>query len=142
MSRTWLVLAAALGGGCGLIDEDITDFRLSLPETAFEVNSEQMGIEGAGMQGTIPVVDCPPADCAAAGLCSGSSCEASCGAGATCELTSRLSLYEEINIDMANPELQEINDTNGIRVTLDQVTFRVDVNTLNVEIPQLEVYVG
>src|SRR5215218_7176763 len=47
-----------------------------------------------------------------------------------------------IDLLSEKPELQSINDEPVIKVTIDSVTYEVNLNTLNVDTPAMEVYVA
>lgn len=139
-----LVLVPGLGSACGLIDSDVSNFDLTLPDKAFSVDA-------SGWQ-----VDQQAADTFLNMSCSGSTmicssaatqacpmnCSGSCGAASKCELELNISAYKAIDLVMEKPELNSINDKPVIKVTIDSVTYSVTSNTLNVATPEMGVYVA
>jgi len=142
-----LAFAAALAGalaGCGLIDPDITDFDLSLPPKEFEVNTDQW--ELTVTDATFPAVDCSadPGICSAGAsmFCTGANCFASCGDNNTCEVLVQVDLWTTVNLAVEKPELSKIEGQPIVSVTIDRVWFDVVENTMNVDAPELGVYVA
>jgi hypothetical protein len=134
----------ALVSSCGLIDSDVTNFDLTLPDKAFSVDA-------SGWQ-----VDQMAADTFLAMSCSGSAticssaatqacpmnCSGRCGSTSKCELELNVSAYKGINLVTEKPELNQINDQPVIKVTIDSVRYAVTANTLNVATPEMGVYVA
>jgi hypothetical protein len=146
MHRLALVLAAGLtaglAGSCGLIDESIDDFPLGFPRKPFTVDTASWNLTVQG--DTFPSFPCgAPSDCdAAAGqVCSGGECTATCVESA-CQAHVPVSLFESFNLAVDAPEYQTIDDQTAIDVTVDTVEFEVEVNTMNVPVPILEVYMA
>ncbi|RMH40806.1 MAG: hypothetical protein D6689_12610 [Deltaproteobacteria bacterium] len=142
-----LICAVAFVGalpGCGLIDPDITDFDLSLPPKEFVVDTDQWEIQVQG--DTFPAVDCSadPGVCSAGAqqLCSGGTCFASCGADDLCEVLVLMDLWTTVNLAVEKPELAEIEGQPIVSVTIDRVWFDVVENTMNIDAPELAVYVA
>lgn len=145
MSRL-LALAAACAVasvGCGLIDSDITQFDLSMPERTFTVDTEQWELSS---DATMPSVDCSdqPGVCSTATdqLCGSEACFGSCGATDECEIKVLVSLYRTINLYEEKPELQTLDDQPLVDVTIDRIYYVVPENTMNVGTPELTVYVA
>ena len=141
-----LVFAVALAGaltGCGLIDPDITDFDLSLPPKAFEVNTEQWELTSDAM---FPAVDCStePGVCSAGAsmLCTGANCFASCGDNGTCEVLVQVDLRQPVDLATEKPELAKIEGQPIVSVTIERIWFDIIENTMNVDAPELAVYVA
>jgi hypothetical protein len=59
-----------------------------------------------------------------------------------CVLHLDVGVYQMIDLVMEKPELKSINDEPVIKVTIDSLTYRVPQNTLNVDTPQMNVYVA
>jgi hypothetical protein len=147
MIRLLVSVAVAAGlGACGLIDESVDDFSLSLPEKEFRVDSDMMGLVGGSE--TFPSVECPAIDCAgmSSTFCEpDSSCMVSCGAGGRCEAGTTITLYQMVNMAQERPELATVDKQSGIDVTIDEITFVVEQNTFSPDsppLPTLLVYVG
>jgi hypothetical protein len=145
MIRTYL-LAAALAGasiGCGLIDKDITNFDLSMPERTFTVDTAQWELTG---EESFPEVSCEgmPGICSVAMTehCGAEQfCFASCADGA-CKVTVLVALFTEVDMYAEKRELQSIDEQPLVSVTIDSVTYEVTENTMNVASPVLTLYVA
>lgn len=144
MTRSTLAAAVVLSmAGCGLIDSDITNFELLLPEKEFTVDTSQWQLSE---DATFPEIPCAgqPGVCSAgiAEACGNEAlCFGSCD-GTNCKATVLVSLYQPVNLYDERPELKEIDDQPLVSVTVDRVVYDVDENTLNVDSPELTVYVG
>lgn len=140
-----LVLAplVALGlAGCGLIDPDVTQFDLGLPEKQFTIDAGNWGLTNPeallGQQCTVS-----PDPCAAAArqVCAPGQCQGACNAAShTCDLTLYVSLYQGIDLVTEKPELQSIEDEPIISVTVDTIDYTVTANSLNVATPEMGVW--
>ena len=143
--RMGSIAVAALLGSCGLIDSDVTTFDLTLPDkqftidaTGWQVNQTQadalLSQSCAGM----------PNVCAMGAMAAcGDGCEATCnGSTNRCDLELEVSLYRPIDLVTEKPELKSIDDQPVIEVTLQSVTYEVTSNTLNVDTPEMTVYVA
>jgi hypothetical protein len=130
-------------GGCGLISSDVTNFDLTLPDKKFTIDT-------GGWQ-----VDSTAADvylmqsCTTSATCSSEvqtacpmGCSGSCGQAHTCDLSLDVSLSQKVDLVNEKPELKSINDEPVIKVTVDSVTYEVTSNTLNVDTPEVTIYVA
>ena len=127
---------------CGLIDSDVTDFNLKLPEKDFNVDTADWNLAVEGE--TIPSVPCPPADCTAAAdqFCTAGSCTADCDANAHCQAHVSVSVFQSFDLANEAPELAEIASKPIASVTVESIAFRIKENTLNVPTPPLELYLA
>jgi hypothetical protein len=143
MSRlAWLALLVAPSLSCGLIDPDVTEFNLRLPEKPFNVDTADWNLNVMGS--SVPTLDCPPIDCALAEtqFCSMGACEVACDANLHCAAAVSISVFNEFNLEMESPELTKIDAQAVISVTVEQIAFRIETNTLNVATPPLEVHLA
>ncbi len=144
-------LACALSGaplvGCGLVDSDIADFSLTLPEKDVRIDSAQWQLTE---DATLPEVSCAgnEAVCALAAetVCQ-SSDEAQCFAACeptpeTCMFTIAFSLWNTIELDKEAPELESINGAPIGRVTVSRIFYRVSENSFSTDAPPLTVAVA
>lgn len=139
MRRLSLALLAALGGACGLISSDVTDFQLDLPEKQFTVDTADWELSVMG--DTFPAVSCA-ADCAAlASMTCVDTCSADCD-GTNCQVHVPISIRQMFNLAIESPELQTIDEQAAISVTVDAIAFRIDEDTMNVATPPLAVYMA
>lgn len=144
MFRSVLLAALVSLTGCGLIDPDITQFDLSLPEKEFTVDASQWGTSDDAQ---FPSVPCTPDDdlCAEAmaSYCDPGQCAGVCDAEtSTCTATVLVALSQQINLVDEKPELKAIEDQPFIDVTIDSVEYQIVENTLNFDTPELVLYVA
>ncbi len=141
--RSLIVLAlAAPLLGCGLVDPNITNFDLALPNKTFTIDSANWGLMNAD-QLTSQACTVSPDPCAAAAeqACAMGACIAQCNATSlTCDLTLFVSLFTPVDLLVEKPELATIQDEPLIDVTIDAITYKVMENSLNVATPEMKVY--
>lgn len=139
------VLVTALSmSGCGLIDPDITQFNLSLPDQEFTIDTAQWGLSG---DATFPAIPCDPANDMCDDLtdlvCSSPECRGYCAPEQmTCRVEVSVALSESINLVEEKPELQTIDNQPFLQVTIDEVLYEVEENSLNFDSPEVRVYVA
>lgn len=141
MRRIVLAALAVLGAGCGLISSDVDDFALGLPEEEFAVDSANWRLTVT----QIPSLSCSMVDCAqaAATFCAEGGCTSECGQSGACQVSVDVSIYQTFNL-LERPELRALDEKQGIRVTVDSVSFRVDENTFEPPraTPPIDVYMA
>lgn len=137
-----LAVAAAGLAGCGLIDSDVTQFDLGLPDKQFTVDASSWGLDNPeALMSTQCQVSPDPCPGLAAQACREGQCIAACNAGSlTCDLTVFVSLYQRIDLLAEKPELQQINDEPVIDVEIDDIHYEVTANTFNVATPEMGVW--
>jgi hypothetical protein len=144
-----LFLAAAFlsasivgGAGCGLIDSDVTQFDLGLPDKQFTIDAGNWELSNPEQLLSQQCTTSPdPCAQAAMQACRPGQCVGMCNAGTpTCDLTLFVSLYQNIDLVTEKPELQSINDEPIISVTIDAIKYEVTANTLNVATPEMGVW--
>jgi hypothetical protein len=132
-------------GGCGLISSDVTNFDLTLQDKKFTIDASGWNVDPTAADLFLK------RDCTAAPtLCSSAvqqacamGCTGACGATShTCEMSLDVSLSQSINLLTEKPELKSINDEPVIKVSIDSVTYDVTSNSLNVDTPEITVYVA
>jgi hypothetical protein len=138
-----VLLLAFAAGGCGLIDSDITDFPLHLPEREVTVDTADWQLAD---EPTMPAVDCTGAmagvcDSAVDELCAAEGCEGNCG-GESCEIALAISLWNTFDLATESPELEQFEDQPVVSVTIERVWFEVTENSLDVASPELEVAIA
>jgi hypothetical protein len=131
---------------CGLIDPDIADFDLSLPEKDITVDTAQWELAD---EPTMPAIDCSGgmAQICSSGIsqvCGADTfCFGSCNATSeTCDVTVLLNLWHTFDLAAEKPELQEIEGQPLVSVSITKIAYRVSENTMNVDTPPLDVYVA
>jgi hypothetical protein len=131
-----------LAAGCGLIDPDVTDLTLRLPEREVTVDTADWALAD---EATMPAIDCEGMEgaCAAAvgELCAAEGCAGACG-GSTCELVLPISLWNTFDLATEAPELQAIDGQPIVSVAIERVWFEVSENSLDVASPELEVAIA
>lgn len=146
MTYLRLCVGALLVSGCGLIDSDVTNFDLTLPDKAFSVDASGWNVnqQAADQFLSMSCSNTPQNICTTAAMqACPQNCSGSCSMTTnTCELELNVSAYTGVNLVMEKPELQMINDQPVIKVTIDSVRYTVTANTLNVATPELGVYVA
>jgi hypothetical protein len=140
-----LVVASGLAA-CGLVDTNVADFNLTLPEKQFTVDASTWNVNAAATT-TFLATSCAqmPTICgqAAASACKAATCTGTCDTTSkTCVLSLGVSNYKTIDLITEKPELKTINEQPVIKVSIDRVTYSVSANSLNVASPEMTVYVA
>ena len=119
---TTLALTLASGSGCGLVDPDITNFDLALPDKTFTVDADHWSLQNADQLVNQTCTTTPdPCAAAAQAACAEGTCIAQCNASTlTCDLTLFISLYTPVDLINEKPELKTIEDEPLIEVTIDE----------------------
>ena len=143
LAGTCLAFLVAASTGCGLISSDVADFDLALPDKNFSIDTEAWQIDQAQAQALFntPCGTAPSICDTAAQMACDMNCSGACNAN-RCELQLDVGLYREVNLITEKPELKSINDQPVIKVTIDSVSYQVTANTLNVETPEIKLYVA
>lgn len=143
--RTALFAAILASTGCGLIDSDITNFDLTLPEKEFSIDTANWQVDGQQAMALLET-DCSgaPTLCnQAAQMACAMDCSATCNSSTnTCDLSLDVGLYAMVDLINDKPELKAIDDQPVISVTVDSVKYEVTANTLNVDTPAIDLYVA
>ena len=142
--RVGALVAIAMGAGCGLIDSDVANIDLSLPDKNFTIDASGWDVDPAAtMALTSTSCAAMPSACdqGAQAACP-MDCTGRCGTSSTCELDLDVSLYQLVDLYAEKPELQSINDRAIIDVTIDTMTYTVTANTLNIDTPEMQVFIA
>ena len=136
-------LLLALASGCGLISSDVTNFNLDLPDKKFSIDTASWNVD---QQMAMTVLNTPcsmTSQCmqAAEAACA-MDCSGTCNMQSRCSINLDVGLHTSVNLLMEKPELQSINDKAVIDVTIDDLTYLVEQNTLNVPTPEMQIYVA
>jgi len=133
-------LLAALIGGCGLVDSNVTDFDISLPQKTLSVDSQQWQLSS----GSLPEVPCTEnttCDAIVGNFCEADECSSTCD-GSFCQLHVDIGLFKDFSLKDENPALQDLDDAALISVSVSQIFYEVELNTLSVATPPLEIYLA
>ncbi len=135
-------LAALPGLSCGLIDSDVTDFTLKLPEKDFNVDTADWMLTVQGS--TVPSIPCPPAECTVAAdqFCADGACTSTCDANMECQAIVDVTVFQQFDLANEAMELDAIDSQAVISVEVETIAFRIEENTLNVASPPLKIYLA
>jgi hypothetical protein len=138
-----LVVATA---GCGLVSSDgATTVPVDLPDKMFTVDTASWQIPD-GKAVSYLATSCTSAGdlCeAAAELACAAGCSGECDADThTCDLSLDVSLYEAIDVGTEQPAVATVGDATSVQITIDHVTYDVTTNSLDLDTPELTVYVA
>jgi hypothetical protein len=144
-----LISAGGIGGvgaSCGLVDSNVADFDLTLPEKKFTIDAATWNVNSAGATTLLSTrCDAMPTICgqAATSACKAASCTGRCDAvSKTCVLGLGITTYQAIDLVTEKPELKTINDQPLIKVAIDRITYTVNSNTLTVTTPEMTVFIA
>ncbi|MCP4446480.1 MAG: hypothetical protein GY811_14210 [Myxococcales bacterium] len=136
--------ALSIAAACGLIDPDIADFDLSLPEKEIIVDTSTWELTDDAL---MPAIDCSEnagvcslgisALCGADGVCFGS-----CSDADTCDVKVQVNLWHSFDLASEKPELQEIEGKPLVSISISRIAYKVTENTMNVDTPEMTVYVA
>lgn len=131
-------------GGCGLISSDVTNFDLDLPDKTFSVDATGWQVDDNAAQQLLSTSCMNDTLCSSAAMqACAMDCTGSCNMTShMCQLSLDVSLYRTIDLVTEKPELSSINSEPVIKVTIDSLTYRIPSNTLNVDTPELGVFVA
>ncbi len=145
MSRSFALLFALLGGGCGLISSDVLDFPLDIKPKTFSVDADNWMINQAEADAATSTscAQAPSACAALAQQACAANCTATCSTTTqTCELQLQIGLYSTVDLNMDQSELASIDKTKGISVAIDSATYAVMENKLTVATPPMTIFVA
>src|SRR6186713_2790020 len=142
MKRALCLAGLLAGAGCGLVDSDVTDIDLSLPEREVTVDTADWQLSSTAR---LEEVDCSLDEeiCATglAALCGSEDvCSGVCGASNSCEVSVKVALWHTFNLAAEQPELQQIEGQPLVEVRIERVSYSVRENNLDVASPPLTVY--
>ncbi len=129
------IILMAAAAGCGFISEDVTATSFMLPEKEFRIDTADLGVDQIGGD-TIPSIECPANECPSGDAFYCDEDENLCAAKGTYALTATLHLADEV------PELASIGDSRLVDVKFDYIQMNVTENTLNFDLPDLDIYAG
>ena len=133
-------------GACGLISSDITSVKFDLPSRSYNFDTAQAGVN-------LPAATLLSLPCSAASDC----CLLAGGAGIdcglvicytdapspTCALTATIETPpQEVDLKKEVPALSGFSKQSVIDVTVSKITYDITKNTLNVDLPAVELFVA
>ena len=121
-----LAFAALSASSCGLIDPDVTDFNLKLPEKSFNVDTADWMLTVT--EASMPTIDCSATDCTAAAdmFCAEDHCTADCDASSHCQAHVDVSVFQPFDLANESPELAEISYKPIAKVTVESIAFKIN----------------
>lgn len=140
MRRLFSLIWSCLAAACGLISEDVADFKLRLPEKPFTVDSAAWGLLLTAP--TVPEVPCS-ANCSDVALawCREGACSSDCD-GDRCQAHVALSMRQMFSLAMEAPELMALDEKAVITVSVDGISFRIDESSFGTATPPLAIYLA
>ena len=144
------VVRYALGvialSGCSLINSNVTSYDLDLPSKSFSVDASGWQVNQTAADAYLdkncsatPMLCSTAATNACPMNCSGT-CDASVH---TCNLGLEISVHQTIDLLTEEPELKSVDDaTTILTVTVDAMTYEVTANSLDINTPELQVYLA
>ena len=139
-------LGAIALSGCGLISSNVATYDLDLPAKNFSIDTS--GWQVTQMAATAYLdkscASTPMLCATAASSACPMNCSGTCDAAAhTCNLGLEVSIHQTIDLLTEKPELKSVDDaTTILHVTFQKMTYEVTANTLDVNTPELQVYVA
>jgi hypothetical protein len=139
------VSVAALGVlGCGLISTDVTKVTFDLPMKTYTFDSASFGV---------PTANSAPIPCGAAPLvtdcCNPLGVSVGCNAqrsvmceSAKCVLHQIVSIPQKVDFKKEVPQLASVSDQHLANMSFEALNYAVTANTLNVAVPQLQLYLA
>ncbi len=131
------LLPLFLLSSCAIVDDSITDFTFRLPEKEFSVDTAQFGMDLSAHE-EIPSVACPGSP-----ACSELGTDFSCGTSGTCEATITYDLKSDIiRLSEEVEEFAVVTSQDHVNVSFKYIQMEVMVNTLNFDLPPMELYIA
>jgi len=140
-----LASASAITGCNGLVSSDVADVPVDLPDRQFTVDTASWQIaDGAAVSYLGTSCEARPGVCdAAAQAACNAGCSGACDAVThTCDLALAVQLYQAIDVGKEQPNVASIGDATSVQMKIDHVTYEVTGNTLDLDTPELTVYVA
>ena len=141
----WLLALAS--GGCGLISSDVTETKFDLPSRSYSFDSAAFNVP-TGFSQPIPcgptqiVMDCCNPPIGAAPDCNANkiACEQDENGMDVCTVTVLVSQSQMMNLGQ---EVSSLNSFTGyVNITIKRISYKVDVNTLNLNVPDVTLYLA
>jgi hypothetical protein len=137
------VVSGVALAGCGLISSDVTDFDLSLPDKKFTIDASGWTVKQSDADSVLLMSCTSSSKCnAAIQLVCPLGCSGSCNTSQTCDVSLDIDRSQTVNLLAEQPDLKSVNNEPAIKVTIDSVTYDVVTNTLNVDTPEIAIYVS
>lgn len=136
-----------LASGCGLISSEDASYDLDLPDKTFSVDTAKWMVDEDHAHALLQTscASAPSVCSSAATQACGAACTGACSSTThTCELSLAVSLYQTIDLVKDAPALQQVDASSHalLSVTVDDVTYAMSANTLDIATPPLTIYVA
>jgi hypothetical protein len=142
--RLSLTLSLTLLAACGLISSDIATVKFNLPERTYSFDTAKSGWN-------LPPATLPTLPCADDTTCQAAASTVGVDPGmvfcdpgsSSCALTVTVETPPQtINLKMDAQGLGSLNSQSAIDVTVSQIKYDVGKNTMNVDLPPVELFVA
>jgi hypothetical protein len=145
-TSSWLgrISVALATAGCGLVSSDVATIKFDLPVRTYSFDTAQMGWN-------LPPASLPSVACADDQICCAAAQLAGVDCGmvvcdsdsATCALKVTVETPpQSVDLKAEVPELSSLDHQTVIDVTISRITYDDTANTLNVNLPEVEIYVA
>jgi hypothetical protein len=140
-------MALLVAGGCGLVSSDVTKVSFDLPARSYRFDTAQAGwkTSTATSFATIPSIACaadtdccPPAVMALGIDCSLIVCD---GTSSTCAFTVTVEAPPQ-KIDLKQSVPPSLSSQSVIDITVSQITYDVTENSMNVDLPPVQLFIA
>jgi hypothetical protein len=146
MTYLRFALAAATLSGCGLISSDVTNVSIALSPKMFTVDTSGWQVDQSAANLYLAMT-CDPSQ-PAPNVCSSAAntacpmnCSGTCDSSShTCDLGLDVAVHQGVDVAMEDPAIMQIQA--HAKVTIDQITYAIADNTLDIATPPLTVYVA
>jgi hypothetical protein len=136
-----LLVFLLTGAGCGaLIPPDLDDQPLSFPEREFRLDADELGLTDSAA--VMPTIACGQCSAELDSFCSSDNCIALCdSATSACRADVLVALSQTYDLREDGQGFAAL-DGLGAQIVIDDVTFDVVTNTLNVPTPEIALYLA
>jgi hypothetical protein len=132
--------------GCSLINSNVTNYDLDLPSKSFSVDTSGWQVSQTTADAYLDKnCSATPTLCstAATNACP-MNCSGTCDASVhTCNLGLEIAVHQTVDLLTEEPQLKSVDDATSIlTVTIDAMTYEVTANSLDINTPELQVYLA
>src|SRR4051812_12768568 len=140
-------MALVVAGGCGLVSSDVTKVSFDLPARSYRFDTAQAGwkTSTATSFATVPSIACaadtdccPPAVMALGIDCALIVCD---GVSSTCAFAVTVEAPPQ-EIDLKQSVPSSLSSQSVIDITVSQITYDVTENSMNVDLPPVQLFIA
>jgi hypothetical protein len=144
LKRSVVTMAVFLAPACSLVSSDIATINFDLPKKSYSFDTSKSGWNLPAA--TLPSVPCTePTSCCSLAMLAGIDCSiVICdGASGTCAFTATVETPPQtMNLKSEVPQLSGISQQSLVDVTISKISYDVTTNTMNVDLPAIDLYVA